>query len=132
MFNVTASCYRKTFAFEGSKWLLDLHLADSSKSIHKFIIELHALLSLLVRGLTKKRGVELIQISQKNILFHPLWKPSTLGGNLIMWFPFLHFSKKAFLSPSVWARREHTWTLNWKESLLIYNEHCQDVPYSLE
>ena len=27
--------------------------------------------------------------------------------------------KKAFLSPSVWARREYIWKLSWKESLLI-------------
>ena len=45
---------------------------------------------------------------------------------------FLHLSKKAFLSPSVWARREYTWTLSWKENLLTYFQYFQDVPYSLE
>ena len=37
-----------------------------------------------------------------------------------MWPPFLHPSKKAFLSPLVWPRREHTWILNWKQSLLFF------------
>ena len=68
--HVQVQCDPKTFAFEGSKWLLDLHLADSRKSIHKFIIELHALLSLFVRGLIKnKGGVELIQIHKRTYFF---------------------------------------------------------------
>ena len=46
--------------------------------------------------------------------------------------PFLHPSKKAFLSPSVSPRREYTWTLNSKKSLFIYFGNCQDVPYSHE
>ena len=37
-----------------------------------------------------------------------------------MQFPFLHPSKKASLSPSVWVRREYTWTLSWKKSLLTF------------
>ena len=56
MVNVTPSYSPKTFAFEGSKLLLDLCLSDSKiiyfwyvlKSIHKFIIELHAVQYLLV------------------------------------------------------------------------------------
>ena len=28
-----------------------------------------------------------------------MWQPSALGGNLTMWFPFLHPSRKTFLSP---------------------------------
>ena len=47
--------------------------------------------------------------------------------------PSLHYCtlpKKAFLSPSVWARREYIWKLNWKESLLICFENCQGVPCS--
>ena len=51
MVNVTASYYRKTYAFEGSKLLLDVHLVDGRilyfwqvlEYIHKFIIELHVL-----------------------------------------------------------------------------------------
>ena len=38
--------------------------------------------------------------------------------------------KKTFLSPSVWARREYIWKLNWKESLLIYFENWQGAPCS--
>ena len=49
-----------------------------------------------------------------------------------MWSTFLHTLKKTFLSPLVWARREYILTLNWKESLLIYFENFQDVPYSLK
>ena len=46
--------------------------------------------------------------------------------------PCLHCTlpKKIFLSPSVWARREYIWKLNWKESLLIYFENCQGAPCS--
>ena len=63
MDNVTASYYPKIFAFEGSKLLLDICLADSRilyfwyilKSIHNFIIELHALQYLYVRGSNKKQ-----------------------------------------------------------------------------
>ena len=38
--------------------------------------------------------------------------------------------KKAFLSTSVWARREYIWKLNCKESLLIYSENFQGAPCS--
>ena len=63
MVNVTASYYSQKFAFECSKLLLDLCLADSRilyfwyvlKSIHKFIIELHALQCLFVTGFDKKQ-----------------------------------------------------------------------------
>ena len=68
--------------------------------------------------------------SQTDRLLHLLWQPSTLGGNFTMGSPFLHPSKKVFLSPSVWSRREHTWTFNWKKSLLICFENFPDVPYS--
>ena len=36
---------------------------------------------------------------------------------------------KAFLSLSVWPRRQYTWTLNWKKSLLICFESYQGIPY---
>ena len=63
MVSVTASYYHKTFAFGGSKLLLDICLAHSRilyfwyilKSIHKFIIELHALQCLFFRGSNKKQ-----------------------------------------------------------------------------
>ena len=62
MVNVIASYYPKAFAFEGSKLLLDSRLADSRilyfwyalKSIHKFIIELHDLQCLFVKGSNEK------------------------------------------------------------------------------
>ena len=143
MVSVTALYELKTFASEGSKLLPDICLADSRilyfwyvlKSIHKFFIEFHALQCLFVRGSRGSKnegGVGLFQISQKEIFFHLLWQPGIFGGNIIMQSPFLHPSKKAFLSPSVWARREYTWTFNRKENLLIYFENCQDVPNLLE
>ena len=45
--------------------------------------------------------------------------------------PSLHYCtipNKAFIFPSVRARRECIWKLNWKESLLIYFEYFQGVP----
>ena len=138
MVNVAASYSPRTFSFEGSKLYLDLCLAESRilyfwqvlKSIHKFILELYLLQCLFVRGSNEnKGGIGLSQISQKERLFHLLWQPSSLGDNLTMWYPFWHPSKKVFLSPSVWLRREYTWPLNWKEGLLIYFGNCQDVPY---
>ena len=119
--------------------MLDLCLDDSRilyfwyvlESIYKFIIKLHVLQSLFVRWSNKnKGGVGLFQISQKERLFHLLWQPSALGGNLTMWPLFLHPPRKSFLSPSVWPRREYTWTLNWKQSLLICFESYQGIPYS--
>ena len=81
----------------------------------------------LLGGLIKnKGGVGLFQISQKERLFHVLYQPSYDP-------PLLHhctLPKKAFSSPSVCARREYIWKLNWKESLLTYFENCQGAPYS--
>ena len=45
--------------------------------------------------------------------------------------PSLHYCtlpKKAFLSPSVWTRKEYIWKLKRKRSLLIYFESFQDAP----
>ena len=39
--------------------------------------------------------------------------------------PSCTLPKKVSLYPSVWARREYIWKLNWKESLLIYFENWQ-------
>ena len=63
MVHVTTSYSPKTFSFEGSKQLLDLCLADSRilyfsyvlESINNFIIELHVLQCLFVRGSNKKQ-----------------------------------------------------------------------------
>ena len=65
----------------------------------------------------------------KDRFFHFLKQWSALGSNQTMWPPFLHPSKKAFFSPSVWTRREYIWTVNWKESLPIYFGNCRDVSY---
>ena len=60
---------------------------------------------------------------------HLLWQPSALGGNRTMQSPFLHLPKKTFVSSSDWPNREYTWTLSWKESLLICFKSCQGVSY---
>ena len=44
--------------------------------------------------------------------------------------PLLHSPKKGFPLTFSLAKREYTWTLNWQESLLIFFENCQGVPYS--
>ena len=76
----------------------------------------------------QKRG-RIISSFLKGKTFNILWQPRALGDNLTMWPPFLHPPKKVFLSPSLRLRREHTWTLNWKESLLICFKNCLGVPY---
>ena len=77
-----------------------------------------------------KVGVGIFKILQKKRIFYLLWQPSAHRGNLTMCPSSCTFQKKAFLSPSVCPIREYTWTLNWKKSLLICFENCQDVPYS--
>ena len=93
--------------------MLDFCLADSIilsfwyvlESIHKFIIELHALQSLSVRRCNKKqRRCRILQISQKERFFLLLWQSCALGGNLTTRLPFLDPPIKAFLSPSVCSR----------------------------
>ena len=44
--------------------------------------------------------------------------------------PSCTLPKKVFLNPSIWARREHIWKLNWKKSLLIYFENFQGASCS--
>ena len=39
---------------------------------------------------------------------------------------FLVSSKNASLSSLLWLRREHTWTLNWKE---VCFQNCLDLPF---
>ena len=93
-----------TFSFESSKWLLDLCFADSRilyfwqvlESIHKFIIELHVLQYLFVRGSNKKRWRgRIISNFRKGETFHLFGQPSALGGNLTMWRPFFHPPKRS-------------------------------------
>ena len=100
------------------------HFRYVLESIQKFIIELHVPQCLFVRGSNKKqkRGRIISNFTKRRDFFHLLWQPSALGVNFTMWAPFLHPSKKALLSPSVWPRGEYTWTINWKQSLLIYFE----------
>ena len=108
-----------------------LYFWEALESIHRFIIELHVLQCLFARGSNKKqKSGRIISNFIKGVTFHLLWQPSALGGNLTMWRPFLHPPKKAFVSPSLWPRREHNWALNWKESLLICFKNCLSVPYS--
>ena len=131
MVNVTAAYSSKTFSFEDSKLLLDLCLPDNRilyfwyvlKFIYKFIIELHALQCLFVRGSNKKqRRSETISNFTKRRLFHLLWQPSALGVISQCGLPLLYPSKKNFPAPSILPRREYTWALILKESLLIYFE----------
>ena len=110
--------------------LLDLYLNGSwilyfwyvLNSVHKFITELHVPQWLFVRWSHKKHRERRGWIISS--LLHLSWQPSALGGNLTMRLPFLH--------PSVWPRRKYAWALIWKQSLLIYFENCQDVPFSYE
>ena len=123
--------FPKTFSFT----FLYLCLADIRilyihqilESSQKIIIKLYVLQSLFVRGFNiKQRRGGIISIFTKGnqVLLGVISQFAT--------FPFLHTPKKDFPSPSVWTRREYTWTLNWKESLLICFETCQNVPHSHE
>ena len=140
MVSVTALYELKTFASEGSKLLPDICLADSRilyfwyvlKSIHKFIKESCPTV-LIVRGSNKKqnRG-SIISNFTKGETFSSLMTTKYSWGLSHNAVPLFAPIKKSFFSPSVWAGKYYTWTLNWKENLLIYFENCQDVPYSLE
>ena len=87
------------------------------------------LLFVIVSNKNQTRGT-IISDFTKRETFHLLWQSSALGGNLTMWPHFLHPTKKVFMSPLLWPRSEYTWTLNWKESLLVWFEDCLGVPYS--
>ena len=88
----------KTFSFESSEKLLDLCLADRilyfwlvMEFIHKFIIEIHVLQCLFVRGSNKKqRTGRIISNFKKGQTFRLLWQISALGDNLTMWLAFSH------------------------------------------
>ena len=112
-----------------SCWQQDSYFWQVLESIHKFIIELHVLECLFVRESSKnQRKGRITSIFTKGETFHLLWQPSALGSNFTMWPPFLHL-KKSLPFPSAWPRREYTWNLNWKESLLICFENCYGVHY---
>ena len=71
-----------------------------------------------------------------NIRFHKTryffisYDNQVLLGVLPKW-PFLHPPKKGLpLLFNLAKKRIYTWTLSWKESLLICFENCQGIPYS--
>ena len=81
-------------------------------------------------ALKQQRRGRVISNFAKGQTFSFFMTTSALWGNLTVQSPFLHPQKKAFLSSSVCPRREYTWTLSPKESVLICFENCQCVPYS--
>ena len=88
--------------------------------IHKFIIETYVLQCFLVRGSKgKKRRGRIISNFTKGDFFISYINQVLLGIISQCGPPPCTLPKKAFLSPSVWARREYIWKLSWKESLLI-------------
>ena len=97
-------------------WQQDLYFWQVLESIHKFIIWLHALQCLFLRGFNKRQ--------RRGRIISSLGVISQRGP------PSCTLQKKAFLSSSVWPRTEYTWTLNWKEGLLICFGNCQSVSYS--
>ena len=119
--------------------MLDLCLANSRilyfwyalESIHKLVIELHVLQCLFVKGsIEKQRNGRIISHVTKKTLFHLLWQPSALRGNLIMWLPFLHPLKKVFLSLSIWPKRQYRYLDNQlKAEFTDLFWKLSDVPY---
>ena len=101
--------------------------------IHKFIIELHVLKCIFVRGSNKKqRRRSIISNFTKWEAFSSLMTTKCSWGQSHNVGPLLAPSKNTFLSPSIWPRKEYTWTLSWEDSLLICFENCQQgVPYSI-
>ena len=141
MVHVTTSYSPKTFSFEGSKQLLDLCLADSRilyfsyvlESINNFIIELHVLQCLFARGSNKKqRRGRIFSYFRKGEIFISYDNQALLGVISKCGPSIWTLQERPSSPPSVWPRREYTWTLSWKQSLLIYLENCQNVSYSHE
>ena len=96
----------------------------------EFIIELYDMQCLFARRSNKKqrRGRIIWNFTKGERLFSSYGNYMLLGV-ISQCAPILHLPKKAFLSPSLWSRREHTWTLSWKENLLICFENCLGVSY---
>ena len=91
----------QSISLENAKLLLiNLCLADSRilyfwqvlESIHKFIIELHVLQCLFVRGSNKKQRRGRIISNFISYLYQP-------SDNIAMWSPFLYPSKKGLSFP---------------------------------
>ena len=107
----------EAFSFESCQYILDIFLAGSYlldiwqvlESIHKFIIEIRILQFTFVRGSNKKqRRGNIISSFKNGETFHILWEPSAIVDNLTIWHHFRHLPRKAFFSPSLWPRRDHT------------------------
>ena len=135
---VTALCSPKHFLLKVLRNYYTFPLVTTGffwqvlESIHKFIIELHVLQYLFLRGSNKQQrrgGIisnftkgETYFISYNNqVLLGVIWRWSSSSCTL---------QRKIFLVPSVWTMKEYTWTHIWKKSLLICFENCQDFPYS--
>ena len=111
--------------------MLDLCLADSRnlyfwnvlESIHKFIIELHDLQCLFVRGSNKKqrRGRIILNFTKRRGFFIS-YDNQVLLGVISQCGPLLAPFKKGLPLPFSLAKKRYTRTLNWKQSLLIYSE----------
>ena len=104
------------------------------ESIHKFIIEIHVLQCLIVRGYNKKqrKGRIILNFTKGETFSFQLFyiNQMLLGIILQCGAPSCTLAKKAFLSPSIWERREYIWKFNWKKSSLICFENCQGVSCS--
>ena len=117
--------FLKTFSLENpKKLLLNLFIADSRilyfwqvlESTLNFIIEFHVLYYLFVKGSNKKqRGSKIVSNFTKGETFSSLTYINQVKL-LKCGPPSCTLPKKFFLSPSVWARREYIWKLDWKKS----------------
>ena len=103
MVNVTASYSPKHFLLKALSNLLDLCLVNSKilyfwqvlESIHKFIIELHTLLCLFVRGYNKQqRNVRIISNFTKGLTFFISYDNQVLLGVISQQVPLLAPYKK--------------------------------------
>ena len=114
MVNVTPSYSPKAFAFEDSKLLLDLCLADSKiiyfwyvlKYIHKLIIELHAVQYLLVRWYKKQRRVSVISNFTEGETFSSLMTTKYSWGESNNVVHILVHLKKMLSSPLQFGQKE--------------------------
>ena len=106
--------FPKAFAFEGSKLLLDLCLADSKiiyfwyvlKYIHKLIIELHAVQYLLVRWYKKQRRVSVISNFTEGETFSSLMTTKYSWGESNNVVHILVHLKKMLSSPLQFGQEE--------------------------
>ena len=95
-----------------SCWQLDFLLLIDPRIYSQIYPRTPCLALLICKVVYLKKEVRLFQILKKERLFIS-YDNQVLWGKLTMWHPLLHPPKKAFLSSSVWLRREYTWALNW-------------------